>query len=419
MIKRLGIFMALGGVFALGAADATIEIVKSSTKLPNVSVEHIADNKEYGEKVVAQLIGDLKVSNHFQALKASEPKKSPDFESYKARRIDLIAQVSITKSSGNVSGNLIVYDVNKKTLVIDKQYTQIPLKQYPFIAHKMCIDMNAYIKAPNIDWMLEPVLLSKYISSGNTTIALADYTLSYQNDIIKGGMNIFPKWGDRGKSFFYYTKYINRKPTIVRYDLNTGVSQGLVSSDGMAVVSDVSTDGKKILMTLTPNDNAADIFLYDVASRSLRKITGYSGIDVGGKFINNNTKVAFISERLGYPNVFATGIDGGNVEQVVFHGRNNSAITTHDQYIAYTSRETNNEFGQNTFNIYLISTKSDYIRRLTENGRNQMPSFSKDGKNLMFIKYTPTQSALGIIRLDYNSSYFFSLPKVKIQAYDW
>ena len=37
MIRRLGIFMALMGVFALGAADATIEIVKSSTKLPNVS----------------------------------------------------------------------------------------------------------------------------------------------------------------------------------------------------------------------------------------------------------------------------------------------------------------------------------------------------------------------------------------------
>ena len=48
-----------------------------------------------------------------------------------------------------------------------------------------------------------------------------------------------------------------------------------------------------------------------------------------------------------------------------------------------------------------------------------MPTFSKDGKNIMYIKHTQTQSALGIIRLDYNSSYFFSLPKVKIQSYDW
>lgn len=399
--------------------DATIEIVKSGTKLPNVLVEHIADNKDYGERVVAHLVGDLRVSNHFQVQKSMETKKSMDLESYKAKRIDLVAQISVSKNSSNLVARLVLYDVGKKESVLDKQYDEMPIRQYPFIAHKICVDVNAYIKAPNIDWMLEPVLVAKYESSGNTIIALADYTLSYQKDIIKGGMNIFPKWGDRSKSFFYYTKYINNKPTIVRHDLNTNKSKGIVSSDGMAIVSDVSTDGKKILMTLTPDGDAADIYIYDVDSATPRRITAFSGIDVGGKFIDGDSKVAFISDRLGYPNVFATRINGGNVEQVVFHGRNNSAITTHNQYIAYTSRESNNEFGQNTFNIYLISTKSDYIRRLTENGRNQMPSFSKDGKNLMFIKYTPTQSSLGIIRLDYNSSYFFSLPKIKIQAYDW
>ena len=78
-----------------------------------------------------------------------------------------------------------------------------------------------------------------------------------------------------------------------------------------------------------------------------------------------------------------------------------------------------NEFGANTFNIYLISTKTDYIRRLTAIGNNQMPRFSKDGGSVMFLKHTSGQTALGVVRLDYNKSYLFPLSKANIQSFDW
>ena len=43
--------------------------------------------------------------------------------------------------------------------------------------------------------------------------------------------------------------------------------------------------------------------------------------------------------------------------------------------------ESDNEFGSNVFNLYLMSTKSDYVRRLTTNGRNQFPKFSSNGES--------------------------------------
>lgn len=422
MLKRFVVFVFAWGLWSapVVAIDATLEIITSSTKLPFIIVEHIADNNEYGRKLLSQLNGDLRVSNHFQVEKGENVKdKDPDFQLYKDKKIDLIARVSASKKSGGIVGRLVLYDVRSGKKVLDQEYTQPTLNHYPFIAHEMCISINAYVQAPSIDWMRELVVLSKYTTSGNSTIALADYTLSFQQDIIQGGLNIFPKWGDKDKSIIYFTRYINDKPTILRYHLNTNTAETIAQSDGMAVVSDVSSDGKKLLLSLTPNKNAADVYLYETQTKNLKRLTTFSGIDVGGKFINNEKEVAFVSDRLGYPNIFATNLEGGNVEQLVFHGRNNSAISSYDKYIVYTSRESNNEFGLNTFNIYLIATNSDFIRRLTEKGSNQMPTFSKDGKNIMYIKHTDTQSALGIIRLDYNSSYFFSLPKVKIQAYDW
>ena len=69
--------------------------------------------------------------------------------------------------------------------------------------------------------------------------------------------------------------------------------------------------------------------------------------------------------------------------------------------------------------LYLISTKNDYIRRLTTNGVNQMPCFSSDGDSIMFVKHLPNQSALGIIRLNYNKTFLFPLKGVQVQAFDW
>ncbi|MGI0406775.1 Tol-Pal system protein TolB [Helicobacter himalayensis] len=420
MLRRFACMFVVFFCGNLFGIDATLEIVKNSSKLPFITIEHISNNGEYGKKVIAHLDADLRVSSHFQVEKNGDVKDSSiDFQSYKDKKIDLIARVSVAKKSGGVIGNLALYDVNSASKVLERAYNRDFLTEFPFVAHAMASDINAYIKAPSIEWIKQPVVLSKYTTSGSADIMLADYTLTFQKEIIKGGFNIFPKWGNKDKSVLYFTKYIDDKPTILKYDLLTNTIEGVVSSDGMAVVSDVSEDGSKLLLSLTPAGSAADVYLYDVNAKNLKKLTTFSGIDVGGKFINNEKEVVFISDRLGYPNVFSTSIDGGAVEQVVFHGRNNSSVSSYDKRVVYTSRESNNEFGTNTFNIYLIALNSDYIRRLTSEGSNQMPTFSKDGSNIMFIKHTANQSALGIIRLDYNKSYFFPLPKVKIQAYDW
>ena len=111
--------------------------------------------------------------------------------------------------------------------------------------------------------------------------------------------------------------------------------------------------------------------------------------------------------------------DGSGVEQVVFHGRNNSSATSNGEYVVYSSREEKNEFGASIFNLYMSAPGTSEIRRLTVNGANQMPRISRDGQNVMFLKNTQHQSALGIVRLRYNKTYLFPISKLKIQSFDW
>ncbi len=143
-------------------------------------------------------------------------------------------------------------------------------------------------------------------------------------------------------------------------------------------------------------------------------MTKYSGIDVGAQYVENDTKFVFISNRLGKPNIFAKGINSRGIERLVYHGKNNNSATTYKDYIVYTSKE-----GGGVFNLYLISTQSDFLRPLTMSGKNQFPKFSADGETIIYTKVVGGRSSLGIIRLNYNKSFLFPLKSGKLQSIDW
>jgi SAM-dependent methyltransferase len=162
-------------------------------------------------------------------------------------------------------------------------------------------------------------------------------------------------------------------------------------------------------------------YLTHILSLMGKNVVGYEygGIDVGGQFIENDSRIVFVSDRLGNPNIFAQGINSTSVERLVYHSNNNSSATAFGNNIVYSSKDSSNELGDKSFNLYLISTKTDSLKRLTTSGVNQFPKFSTDGQTLLFIKTFGGTSSIGIIRLDYSKSFLFPLQGKRIQSIDW
>ncbi len=406
---------------ALFSKDLTMEIIKEVEKKPLISVEDAsaAFSDSLNKKFFKLLVADLKVTSHFNVdERYSSAIFDTSFDFTKYPNNDLIVRFELTFDDfGNLLSRVKLFNIKTSEIAFQKTYKINDIKRYPFLAHKIACDINDYIGAPPVDWMRRFVIFSRYTSAKNAEIVVSDYTLTYQKTVIKGGLNVFPKWGDKNQRTFYYTSY-ERKPTLYRVNLYTGERKKILSSEGMMVCSDVSKDGKKLLVTMAPNYQP-DIYVYDLKTKRLKRVTRYPGIDVNGNFIENDKRVVFISDRLGYPNIFAKSIESSAVERLVYHGKNHSSCSAFGHYIVYSSRETDNEFGKNVFNLYLISTKSDYIRRLTATGVNQFPRFSVDGETILYIKHLKNQSALGIIRLNYNKSYLYPLKVGKIQSIDW
>jgi len=409
----------------LFAIDATIEIAKKKDKHYKIMVEDSTGedvSQTLNRKFFKILVGDLQASANFIV---HEDYYRNDFdatfhsEDVLENSIELLLRYKLEKSDdGNLLSKIKLYNIRSGSILIDKQYTMKNKSMYPFLSHKIISDLTKEIGGENVDWMNRYIVFSKYTTPGNSSIYLSDYTLSYQKRVISGGLNIFPKWGDREQKTIYYTKIIDNLPTLYRYNLYTGAKRYITSSAGMLVCSDVNEDGTKLLLTMSPN-GLPDVYLYDLNSGSKRKLTKFSGIDVSGQFVENETKVVFVSDRLGYPNIYMVDVNTKNVERLVYHGKNNSSCSTNGNYIVYSSREKSSSSGRSIFNLYLISTQSEFVRQLTSIGKNHFPRFAKDSDAILFIKNFRGQSSLGLIRLNANISFDFPLKVGKIQSIDW
>lgn len=402
---------------SLFANDATTTITNTGINLPKIVVQNasnIADSA-LNAKFFKLMVGDLKVGATFEV--SDEYLTSSYDGDYLSNMgvggTELIVRYELIDSN-QLSVRAKVLDARNGNKVYENNFNISDREKYPFLAHMAASEIVKNLGYSNVDWMREMILFSRYTSAKESEILIADYTLTYQKVVVRGGLNIFPKWADATQSSFYYTYYLNKNtPAIYKYSLNSGSKSKIYTGRGMTIASDVSKDGSKILLTDAPKDQP-DIFLYDVRTGSKRQITDFPGIDVNGNFVDNDSRVVFVSDRLGYPNIFAQNINGGSVEQMVFQGKNNNSITTNGSYIAYSSRD-----GGGSFNIYMISTQTNLARQLTSDGKNMFPRFSNDGGSIMFIKQGSFGSAVGIIRVNENKSFQFPLQIGKIQSVDW
>ncbi|MDY0120374.1 MAG: Tol-Pal system protein TolB [Sulfurimonas sp.] len=416
-MKIIMMFMLL--VSLAMSSDATIEVVKKVEALPSIAVEDASINFDDTFKLqfFKSLVADLNVlslfnvdrhylKTHFNDTDVLVENKDKNYVlRYKMSQAD--------DSSLNVEMKLI----KEGEIAFKKNYRIGAKNVYMFVSHAIAYDINNYMGAPSVEWMKKKVIFSRMIDAKVSEIVISDYTLEYQHVAVKGGYNIFPKWANQQQNGFYYTSLDGQKPILKYVDLSSGESKSLISSDGMLVCSDVSIDGNKLLLTMAPKGQP-DIYLFDKNTKKIQQLTNYSGIDVNGQFFGSDM-IVFVSNRLGYPNIFSKDMKTNRVEQMVYYGQSNSSCSVNGKYIVYKARESSNAFSRNTFNLHLISTQTDFIRRLTATGVNEFPRFSKDGDAILFIKNYKAQSSLGIIRLEHNKNYLFPLKYGKIQAIDW
>lgn len=402
----------------LFAVDATLKIekdVESRAKMAVVDGSSAAGN--IGDKFFNTLISDLTISGHFL------PDATHHMGSTQSGLIDpmlkskeYVLKYTLSQVNG-LTATVKLYRGGDASLLASKEYNIATVEKYPFLAHKIVSELNDILKYPEVNWLNRYVIFSRYTTAKRSVIVVADYTMQYQKIVIQGGLNLFPKWADQQQSSFYYTSFNGTVPTLYRLNIYNGSRSTVVTSQGMLVCSDVSQDGSRLLLTMAPNAQP-DVFEMGVGSNSPRQITTFAGIDVGGKYMGGDQSIVFVSNRMGYANIFKQSLFGNSVSQVVFHGRDNNAVDAHGEKIVYSSKESQSSFGSGNFNLYLTDSSGSDTRPLTTSGVNQFPRFSTNGNAILYTKLLGNKSSVGYINLESKQSLLFPLGG-KVQSIDW
>ena len=386
MIKKL--VLLIMAFFILNAKE--LVITKYFNEKPKIDIIYSGD-----KNVLKILKMDLTVLDHFNYSINNENNSTFRFEfTYNNK-------------------TLTVKYFEKNIMKVEKIYRSNSYAYFPFLVHKAVYDINEYFSLPRAKFLIRKVVYSMLNAPKQASIYISDYTLSYKRRIVSGGLNIFPKWADEKQNVIYFTK-LKRLPTLYRLNLRTGKMEKILTSQGLLIVSDVKKD--KLLLTLAPNGQP-DVYEYDLNDKKLAKLTDYKGIDVNGKFWGDD-KIVFISDRFGIPMVFSKNLNNGLVQRVLYHGKNQVGVDAYKNYLVVSTRETNNAFSKNTFNLFLVNKDDDSLKRLTFKGQNSFPNFSVDGNSIMFIKRENFYSKIGIIRLNENKVFYYPLPKI-LQSFDW
>jgi len=398
----------------LSAVDAVLNIEIDVDAKANISIMEdtaTAGTTANHSKMFKLLQTDLKMSGHF---KTDETLRRGSF-SDGMLPVELHDREYILKYSYGTSGKdlkIKLIRVTDNNIILTSNYRVNVSERYPFLSHNAIVEVNKALGYEDISWMKRNILFSKYTSSRKSEIWMADYTLSFASTIVRGGLNLFPKWANNEQNSFYYTSYNELLPTLYKVNMNSGARQKVVSSEGMLIASDVSKDGSKILLTMAPSGQP-DIYEYSVGSGSKKRLTSFRGIDVNGKYLGDESRIAFVSDRTGRANIYTKSIGSSSVSKAAHYGNNNSSCDAFGQNLLYSVREG----GSN--NIYLGSANNSYVRPLTSNGQNQLPRFSTDGKVILYIKQHGGSNSIGYMNLATKESALFPMLSGNIQSIDW
>ena len=184
-----------------------------------------------------------------------------------------------------------------------------------------------------------------------------------------------------------YLSYFRNRPRVYLLDIETGVQEVVGDFPGMTFAPRFSPDGKKIIMSFAKDGNS-DIYTMNLETRVVERITDHTSIDTSPSYSPDGKYICFNSDRSGLQQIYVMRNDGSNVKRITFgKGLYGTPVwSPRGDLIAFT------RVHKNKFYIGVMRSDGSGERLLTENFYQEAPSWSPNGRVLIFYRETKSDS---------------------------
>ena len=183
-----------------------------------------------------------------------------------------------------------------------------------------------------------------------------------------------------------YLSYYNNLPRVYLFNIETGQQEIVGDFDGMTFAPRFSPDGSSIIMSLAKNGNT-DVYSMDLRRRIKRRLTFDPAIDTSPSYAPDGRRITFNSDRSGGQQLYVMNVDGSNAQRISFgDGRYATPVwSPRGDLIAFT------KIYRGRFYIGVMRPDGSGERLLTESFLDEGPTWSPNGRVLMFFRQVPTR----------------------------
>jgi TolB protein len=178
-----------------------------------------------------------------------------------------------------------------------------------------------------------------------------------------------------------YMSYAQGQPRVVLFNIETGQREIVGNFPGMSFAPRFSPDGQRVIMSLQQGGNA-NIFVMDLRSRTTTRLTDTAAIDTAPSYAPDGSRICFESDRGGRQQIYVMGAQGGPAQRISFgDGTYSTPVwSPRGDYVAFTKQF------QGRFSVGIMKPDGTGERILTEGYHNEGPTWSPNGRVIMFFR---------------------------------
>jgi len=351
--------------------------------------------KNVGEEISKVIESNFRRSGLFNPLKKDSFVQNPDIAHVKPRFEDwrLIKAQALVTGKANVSENKLRVEFRLWDVVAAKEMIALAFSTTPDnwrrVAH--IISDKVYERLTGEEGYFDTRII--YVSeTGPKTqrykkLAIMDQDganvkyLTLGNELV-----LTPRFSPKNQ-LVTYLSYFRNLPRVYLLDIETGVQEAVGDFPGMTFAPRFSPDGKKIIMSFAKDGNS-DIYTMNMETRVVERITNHSSIDTSPSYSPDGKYICFNSDRSGLQQIYVMRKDGSNVKRITFgKGLYGTPVwSPRGDLIAFT------KVHKGKFYIGVMRADGSGERLLTENFYQEAPSWSPNGRVLIFYRETKSDS---------------------------
>ena len=388
--KALGLIevdITRGNLNPLPIAVSPLSIDDESKK----SFEKTLKKKDIGSEISKVIEKNLKTSGLFNPLDKNAFLQAPDIAHLKPRFEDwnlIKAQALITGKVKNVDDKLRVefrlWDVLAGKEMMALAFTTVP-NNWRRVGHIITDKVYERLTGEKgyfdtrIIYVAEEGPKTKRIKK----LAIMDQDGANNKFLTLGNELVLTPRFNPTSQMVTYLSYFRNLPRVYLLDIETGIQEVVGDFPGMTFAPRFSPDGKKIIMSFAKDGNS-DIYTMDLENRIVEKITNHPSIDTSPSYSPDGKFICFNSDRSGYQQIYVMKSDGSKVKRITFgQGIYGTPVwSPRGDLIAFT------KVRKGRFYIGVMRSDGTGERLLTENFYQEAPSWSPNGRVLVFYRET-------------------------------